>query len=150
MNTITRWAPFHVSTLQDQVNRLFENTVQGRGDGAALTAWTPSVDIYETENELVIKADMPDINEKDLDIRVENNTLTIRGERKFEQTVKEDNYLRIERNYGSFSRSFGLPNTVNTEAIKADCKNGVLTVELPKSAEFKPKQIKVNAATSKN
>jgi HSP20 family protein len=98
----------------------------------------------------VIKADMPDIHEKDLDIRVENNTLTIRGERKFEQTVKEDNYLRIERNYGSFSRSFGLPNTVNTEDIKADYKNGVLTVELPKSAESKPKQIKVNVANSKN
>jgi HSP20 family protein len=79
MNTITRWAPFHLSMLQDQVNRLFETSVQGRGDGAALTAWTPSVDIYETENELVIKADMPDINEKDLDIRVENNALTIRG-----------------------------------------------------------------------
>ena len=76
--------------------------------------------------------------------------MTIRGERKFEQTVKEDNYLRIERNYGSFSRSFGFPNTVNTEAIKAEYKNGVLTVELPKSAESKRKQIKVNAATSKN
>jgi HSP20 family protein len=149
MNTITRWTPFHLSTLQDQVNRLFESTVQGRGDSAALTAWTPSVDIYETENELVIKADMPEINEKDLDIRVENN-LTIRGERKFEQTVKEDNYLRIERNYGSFSRSFGLPNTVNTEAIKAEYKNGVLTVELPKSAESKPKQIEVNVANGKN
>jgi len=150
MNRITRWTPFHLSTLQDQVNRLLEISVQGRGDGASLTAWMPSVDIYETENELVIKADMPDINEKDLDIRVENNTLTIRGERKFEQTVKEDNYLRIERNYGSFSRSFGFPNTVNTEAIKAEYKNGVLTVELPKSAESKRKQIKVNAATSKN
>ena len=150
MNTITRWAPFHLSMLQDQVNRLFETSAQGRADGAALTAWTPSVDIYETENELVIKADMPDINEKDLDIRVENNALTIRGERKFEQTVKEDNYLRIERNYGSFSRTFGLPNTVNTEAIKADYKNGVLTVELPKSAESKPKQIKVNVANGKS
>jgi len=93
---------------------------------------------------------VPDINEKDLDIRVENSTLTIRGDRKFEQTVKEDNYLRIERNYGSFSRSFGLPNTVNTEAIKADYKNGVLTVELPKSAESKPKQIKVNVANGKS
>jgi HSP20 family protein len=150
MNTITRWTPFHLSTLQNEVNRLFERTVPTRGDNSALTAWTPSVDVYETENELVIKADLPDLNEKDLDIRVENNTLTIRGERKFEQTVKEDNYLRIERNYGSFSRSFGLPNTVNTEAIKAEYKNGVLTVELPKSAESKPKQIKVNVTNGKN
>jgi len=150
MNTITRWTPFHLSTLQNEVNRLFERTVPTRGDNSALTAWTPSVDVYETENELVIKADLPDLNEKDLDIRVENNTLTIRGERKFEQTVKEDNYLRIERNYGSFSRSFGLPSTVNTEAIKAEYKNGVLTVELPKSAESKPKQIKVNVTNGKN
>ena len=150
MNTISRWTPFHLSTLQNEVNRLFEGSLPARGDNSALTAWTPSVDIYETENELVIKADLPDMNEKELDIRVENNTLTIRGERKFEQTVKEDNYLRIERNYGSFSRSFGLPNTVNTEAIKADYKNGVLSVELPKSAESKPKQIKVNVTNGKN
>jgi HSP20 family protein len=150
MNTISRWTPFHLSTLQNEVNRLFEGSLPARGDNSALTAWTPFVDIYETENELVIKADLPDLNEKELDIRVENNTLTIRGERKFEQTVKEDNYLRIERNYGSFSRSFGLPNTVNTEAIKADYKNGVLSVELPKSAESKPKQIKVNVTNGKN
>jgi HSP20 family protein len=150
MNTISRWTPFHLSTLQNEVNRLFEGSLPARGDNSALTAWTPFVDIYETENELVIKADLPDMNEKELDIRVENNTLTIRGERKFEQTVKEDNYLRIERNYGSFSRSFGLPNTVNTEAIKADYKNGVLSVELPKSAESKPKQIKVNVTNGKN
>jgi HSP20 family protein len=150
MNTISRWTPFHLSTLQNEVNRLFEGSLPARGDNSALTAWTPFVDVYETENELVIKADLPDMNEKELDIRVENNTLTIRGERKFEQTVKEDNYLRIERNYGSFSRSFGLPNTVNTEAIKADYKNGVLSVELPKSAESKPKQIKVNVTNGKN
>ena len=117
--------------MQDQVNRLFEKSFSGpAGDNSALTTWAPAVDIYETENELVIKADLPDINEKDLDIRVENNMLTIRGERKFEQKVKEENYLRIERTYGSFSRSFSLPNTVNTEAIKAEYKNGVLTVEL--------------------
>jgi HSP20 family protein len=107
--SITRWDPFrNISTLQEQVNRLFENSVQGgRGDDSALTTWAPAVDIHETENELVLKADLPDMNEKDLDIRVENNMLTIRGERKFEQKVKEENYLRIERTYGSFSRSFG-------------------------------------------
>lgn len=151
MSSITRWDPFqNFVTLQDQVNRLFETSRPGRTDNSALTAWAPAVDIYETENELVIKADLPDMNEKDLDIRVENNMLTIRGERKFEQKVKEDNYLRIERTYGSFSRSFSLPNTVSTEGIKAEYKNGVLTVEMLKRAESKPKQVKVNVTANGN
>lgn len=149
MNSITRWDPFHnLSSLQEQVNRLFDSNFPARGDNSALTTWAPAVDIHETENELVLKADIPGISEKELDIRVENNMLTIRGERKFEQEVKEDNYLRVERTYGSFSRSFSLPNTVNTEAIKAEYKNGVLTVELPKRAESKPKQVKVNVTTN--
>jgi len=147
--SITRWDPFrNLSTLQDQVNRLFETNFPARSDNSALTTWAPAVDIYETENELVIKADLPEMNEKDLDVRVENNMLTLRGERKFEEKVKEDNYLRIERTYGSFSRSFSLPNTVNTEAIKAEYKNGVLRVELPKRAESKPKQVKVNVTSN--
>src|SRR3984893_3816101 len=144
--SITRWDAFrNMATLHDQVNRLFEGSLQGsRSDSSALTTWAPAVDIYENENALVLKADLPDLNEKDLDIQVENNMLTVKGERKFEQKVKEENYLRIERTYGAFSRSFSLPNTVNTEAIKADYKNGVLTVQLPKRAESKPKQVKVN------
>ena len=151
MNSITRRDRFrHISSLQEQVNRLFESGLQGRSDNSALTTWAPAVDIYETENELVLKADLPAISEKDLDIRVENNMLTIRGERKFESEVREDNYLRIEHTYGSFSRSFGLPNTVNTEAIKAEYKNGVLTVEMPKRAESKPKQVKINVSTNGN
>jgi HSP20 family protein len=151
MNSILRRDAFrNLSTWQEQVNRLLENTLPARSDNAALTTWAPAVDIYETENELVLKADLPDINEKDLDVRVENNMLTIHGERKFEQEVKEDNYLRMERTYGSFSRSFSLPNTVNTEAIKAEYKNGVLTVELPKRAESKPKQVKINVSNGKN
>jgi HSP20 family protein len=151
MNSITRWEPFrNLSTLQDQVNRLFETGSPARTDNSALTTWAPTVDIYETENELVIKADLPEISEKELDVRVENNMLTIRGERKFEEKVKEDNYLRIERTYGSFSRSFSLPNTVNSEAIKAEYKNGVLTVEMPKRAESKPKQVKVNVTNGRN
>ena len=89
------------------------------------------MDIYETPNEFVVKADLPDVNEKDIDIRVENNLLTIRGERKFEKAVSEENYLRVERTYGTFSRSFSLPNTVNPEAIRAEYKNGVLTVTFP-------------------
>ncbi len=150
MNSMSRWDPFrNIVTLQDQVNRLFENSFQNnrnRDDNSALTSWAPPVDIYETENELVVKADLPDINEKELDIRVENNMLTIRGERKFDQKVKEDNYLRIERTYGSFNRSFGLPNSVNAEGIKAEYRNGVLTVVMPKRAESKPKQIQVSVA----
>jgi HSP20 family protein len=149
MSTLIRWDPFrNVNTLQEQFNRLFESNFSNRGsENTAITTWAPAVDIYETENELVVKADLPDIDEKDLDVRVENNMLTIRGERKFEQSVKEDNYLRVERSYGSFSRSFSLPNTVNTEAVKAEYKNGVLTVGLPKRAEAKPKQVKVNVTT---
>lgn len=151
MHAISQWNRFRsLSRFQDQFNRLFEPTHEGQADNSALTSRAPAVDIYENENELVIKADLPDINEKDLDVRVENNTLTVRGERKFEQEVKEENYLRVERAYGSFSRSFSLPSSVNTEAIKAEYKNGVLTVELPKRAESKPKQVKINVTGNHN
>jgi HSP20 family protein len=145
--SVIRWDPFrNLTNLQEQVNRLFESNFRGRSDESALTTWAPSVDIYETENELVLKADLPEVSEKDIDIHVENNMLTVRGERKFEQKVKEENYLRIERSYGSFSRSFSLPNTVNTETIKAEYKNGVLTVVMPKRAESKPKQVKITTS----
>ncbi len=148
MRTITRWEPFRgVSTLQDQFNRLFNDVFDRKGEESSLTAWAPAVDIYETEHELVVKADLPEVDPKDLDIRVENNILTIRGERKFEKKVNEDNYLRVERAYGSFARSFTLANTVNSDAIKADYQNGVLTLTIPKREEAKPKQIKVNVNT---
>ncbi len=151
MSTITRWDPFRgLSALQEQMNRLFDDTVfRGRTDQGAITTWAPPVDIYETEQELVVKADLPDLNEKDLDIRVENNMLTVRGERKFENNISEDNYLRVERAYGAFTRSFSLPNTVNTDAIQAEYRNGVLTVRMPKREESKPKQIKVSVAAEK-
>jgi HSP20 family protein len=126
------------------MNRLFGNVLEHSGEESNLTSWAPAVDIYETAHELVVKADLPEVDPKELDIRVENNLLTIRGERKFEKQVKEDNYLRVERAYGSFSRSFSLANTVNAEAIKADYQNGVLTLTIPKREEAKPKQIKVN------
>jgi HSP20 family protein len=148
MKTLTRWEPFGgATTLQDQVNRLFHDVFERQGGESSLTAWAPAVDIYESEHELVVKADLPDIDPKDLDIRVENNILTIRGERKFEKKVNEDNYLRVERAYGSFARSFTLANTVNSDAIKAEYQNGVLTLTIPKKEEAKPKQIKVNVAT---
>jgi HSP20 family protein len=146
--TLNRWEPFRgAATLQEQVNRLFGNALEHSGEESNLTSWAPAVDIYETEHELVVKADLPEVDPKELDIRVENNLLTIRGERKFEKKVNEENYLRVERAYGSFSRSFSLANTVNAEAIKADYQNGVLTLTIPKREEAKPKQIKVNVGT---
>jgi HSP20 family protein len=150
MTTIARLEPFRgLSTLQDQFNRLFNESFRTRSEESAVTAWAPAVDIYETPNELVVKADLPDVDEKDIDVRVENNLLTIHGERKFENSVSEENFLRVERTYGAFSRSFSLPNTVNSEAIGAEYKNGVLTVTLPKREESKPRQVKVtvNAAS---
>jgi HSP20 family protein len=148
MSSITRWEPFRgLNTLHEQVNRLFEDSfTRSRSGQAELASWAPAVDIFETENELVVKADLPGVQEKDIDIRVENNTLTIRGERKFTNEVQEDNYLRVERAYGTFTRSFSLPNTVNTEAIKAEYKNGVLSVSMPKREESKPKQIKISVS----
>ena len=148
MRTLSRFEPFRgVTTLQDQINRLFGDAFERQGEESSLTSWAPAVDIFETEHELVVKADLPDNDPKDLDIRVENNILTIRGERKFESQVSQDKYLRVERAYGSFSRSFSLANTVNSEAIKADYQNGVLTLTIPKREEAKPKQIKVNVGT---
>ena len=105
--------------------------------------WAPAVDIYETENELVLKADLPDVDLKDIDVRVENQTLTISGERTFEKKDTTKGYHRIERNYGSFVRSFSVPNTFDTENIAAEFKNGVLSVTLPKKEAAKPRQVKV-------
>jgi HSP20 family protein len=136
-----------LNTLNEQFNRLLGDSFAPSSE-TAMANWSPAVDIYETEGELVVKADLPDVNEKDIDIRIENNTLTITGERKFEQKVDKDNYLRVERAYGTFSRSFSLPNTVNTEAIQADYHNGLLTVHMPKREESKPKQIKVGVSTN--
>jgi HSP20 family protein len=149
MNTLARWDQSRGLTLQDQVNRLFEDSfTRDRSGRADLATWAPAVDIYETENELVVKADLPDLQDKDIDVRVENNTLTIRGERKFEKDVNEDNYLRIERSYGSFTRSFSLPNTVNSENIRAEYRNGVLTLHMAKREESKPKQIKISVSAN--
>ena len=145
MRTLSHFEPFRgASTLQEQINRVFNNVLERGAEESNLTSWAPAVDIFETEHELVVKADLPDVEAKDLDIRVENNILSIRGERKFEKKVSEDKYLRVERAYGSFSRSFSLANTVNSEAIKADYSNGVLTLTIPKREEAKPKQIKIN------
>jgi len=144
MSTLNRWEGHHgASTLQDHFGRVFNELFERTGQESNLTTWAPAVDIFENEHELVVKADLPDVDPKALDIRVENNLLTIRGDRKFEKKSNEGNYLRVERAYGSFARSFSLANTVNSEAIKADYQNGVLTLSLPKREETKPKQIKV-------
>jgi HSP20 family protein len=151
MNTITRWDQTRgLTSLQDQVNRLFEDSfTRDRSGHADLATWAPPVDIYETENELVVNADLPDLQEKDIDVRVENNMLTIRGERKFDD-ANEDNYLRVERNYGSFMRSFTLPNTVSSENIRAEYRNGVLSLHMAKLEESKPKQVKISVSANGN
>jgi HSP20 family protein len=149
MRTMNRWEqPLRgATTLQEQINRILGDMAGRTSEESNLTPWAPAVDIYETEHELVVKADLPEVNPQDLDIRVENNILTIRGERKFDNKVDEENYLRVERAYGSFSRSFSLANSVKSDAIKADYQNGVLTLSIPKREEAKPKQIKVNVGT---
>ena len=149
MRIMNRWEqPFRgATTLQEQINRAFGDGVGNTAEESNLTPWAPAADIFETEHELVVKADLPEVNPQDLDIRVENNILTIRGERKFENKVNEENYLRVERAYGSFSRSFSLANSVKSDAIKADYQDGVLTLSIPKREEAKPKLIKVNVGT---
>jgi HSP20 family protein len=143
---ITRWDPFReVVALQNRMNSLFRD-FSGNGDNDVLTtaSFVPAVDIYEDEHKVALKVEVPGIRQEDLDIRVENSTLTVRGERKLEKEEKEENFHRIERRYGNFYRAFTLPNTVDTEHIEASCENGVLQLTLNKKAEAKPKQIKVN------
>jgi HSP20 family protein len=149
MSTLNRWEGHRgASQPQDHFGRFFNELFERAGQDSNLTSWAPAVDIFENEHSLVVKADLPDVDPKDLDIRVENNILTIRGERKFEKKSTAGNYLRVERSYGSFARSFSLANTVNSEAIKADYQNGVLTLSVPKREEAKPKQIKVTVGGS--
>jgi HSP20 family protein len=141
---ITRWDPFRdVIALQNRVNSLFRE--MNDGDSPLTTAsFVPAVDVYEDAKKVVLKLEVPGIDEKDLDIRVENNTLTVKGERKLEKEEKEENFHRIERRYGSFYRAFTLPSTVDTENVQASYNAGVLKLELNKKAEAQPKQIKVN------
>jgi HSP20 family protein len=134
-------------TLQDRMNRLFDQGFPKpklEDEGLFGGAWAPAVDIYETDQAIVLKADLPDLNANDVDIRVEDNKLYLKGERKMEKETKEENYHRVERAYGAFSRSFVLPQTVSSEKIEADYNNGVLKITMPKREESKPKQIRVN------
>jgi HSP20 family protein len=147
---ITRWDPFRdVLTLQNRLNSLFQDyRGQNEGDLVSTAAFVPPVDIYEDEHKIVLKLEVPGLKQEDLDLQLENNTLTVRGERKFEKEEKEENFHRIERRYGSFFRSFTVPTTVNPEGVKASYDAGVLHVELEKKAEAKPKQIKVQIGTA--
>lgn len=147
--TMTRFDPFRdLSALQDRVQRLFEHSLSRLRQGAGSEAfegssWLPAVDILETDNEIVLKADLPGVNPDDVDISVQDGTLTLKGERRFESGVKEDHYRRVERLYGSFVRSFALPPTVDADQLQAEYRNGVLELTLPKRPKAKPKQIKV-------
>jgi HSP20 family protein len=152
MTVLTRWEPFReVATLQDRMNRLFRETYNQSSQDESLTSSTfaPAVDVYEDEHTVTLKVEVPGIDEKDIDIRLENNTLTIHGERKIEKEEKEENYRRVERQYGAFTRTFTLPPTVDAERVSATYDKGVLKVSLPKKAEAKPKQIKVSIGTEK-
>ena len=146
--TITRLDPFReFATLQDRMNRLFGNVYLRDEDVTNRSEWIPAVDIFENDNhDLVVKADLPDMTREDIEVTVENNTLTLRGAKKFPGEVKEEQFRRIERSYGTFSRSFTLPNTVDASKVSAEYRNGVLTVKLPFREEAKPRTINVEVA----
>ena len=146
--TIVRWNPLHdVATNQERLSRILDGFYARPQEDFARSAWVPAVDIYSNgDHELVLKAELPDMREQDIDLTVEDNTLTLRGERKFDAEVTEDQFHRIERSYGSFARTFALPPTVDAGKVSAQYKAGVLTVRLPLREEAKPKQIKVEVA----
>ena len=144
---IVRWEPFRdLVTAQRDFDRLFREAFAPRlGDAELSTrSWAPAVDIYETEDAIILKAELPGIDSKDAEVRVEDNTLYLKGERKFEKEVNEQNYHRVERSYGSFARSFSLPNSINADKVKAEYKDGMLTLTMPKREEAKPKTIKID------
>jgi HSP20 family protein len=146
--SIVRYDPFRdLRTLQEEVNRLFTGSMP-RGfddEGIARGAWSPSVDIYENKDQIVLEAELPGMKREDFDLSIENNVITLRGQRQFEKKDESDNYHRVERAYGSFTRSFTLPNTVTAEGANAEYKNGVLRVTLPKREETKARRIEVTA-----
>ena len=134
------------STLQDRVNRIFRESYSPEGSDEALTTanFAPPVDVYEDEHSITLKLEVPGVDEKAIDVSIENNTLTVRGERTLEKEEKAENFQRVERQYGSFTRSFTVPNSVDPEQVTAHYDKGVLKISLAKKAEAKPKQIKVN------
>ncbi len=146
---IVRFTPLgEMAHLQERMNRLFDDMVPagGKREDFLTGAWVPKVDIYETEGEVVLKADLPEISGKDVSIKVEDNVLTLSGERKMNKEVKEENYHRVERAYGTFMRSFTLPTNIAQDKIKASFKDGVLQISMPKREETKPRQVKIDVA----
>ncbi len=145
---VNRWDPFRdLNSLQERMNRLFEDANRGwRADEpSATTSWSPAVDIYETESEIIVQAEVPGMVRKDIELTLENNVLTLKGERRFEKEGKDENYHRIERSYGSFSRAFSIPVMVDDKRIQADYKEGVLAIILPKKEKARAKQINITS-----
>src|SRR5438045_9050194 len=149
MTIVTLWSTCcEFSTLQDRMNRLCRDSYgDAREEALTTSTFAPPVDVYEDEHNITLKLEVPGIDEKDIDVRIENNTLTVHGERKFEKEEKEENFRRVERQYGSFTRQFTLPNTVDADKVQATYDKGVAKVQLAKRAEAKPKQIKVNVGS---
>jgi HSP20 family protein len=148
--SMTRFDPFRdLAVLQERMNRLFNDSLQSRSQDDAMMnrgSWTPAVDIFETDGAMVLKAELPDVRREDIDVNVENSTLTLRGERRFDEQVKQEQFHRIERSYGVFVRQFSLPSTVDPSKIAAEYKHGVLTVTLPLREEAKPRSVKIDVA----
>lgn len=145
MTMITRWEPFReLANLQERVGRALQTENRNHEELLSSGAFLPPVDIYEDDHHVTLKLEVPGVKQDDIDIRVENNNLTIRGERKLEKDEKEENFRRVERSYGSFFRSFTLPSTVTTENVEAECEHGILTIQFAKRPEAKPRQIKVS------
>jgi HSP20 family protein len=142
---IVKYNPFReLRTMQDQMNRMLDMAWNREfGEELKEGVWQPPVDIYEDEHSVIIKAELPDVDQKDIEVRIENNTLTLKGERKHSSDIKKENYYRVERYFGQFQRSFSLPQSINQEKVQATCDKGILTITLPKREEVKPKQISV-------
>ncbi|HEU4401285.1 MAG TPA: Hsp20/alpha crystallin family protein [Candidatus Polarisedimenticolia bacterium] len=144
LTSLTRWEPFRdLFTMQDRMNRIFNDTLTRLPAGESFGAWAPPVDISEEGDNIVLRAEVPGVNKDDLDIKVENGTLTLRGEKKLEKEANAENAYRVERYYGAFSRSFVLPTAIDPDRIKATYRDGVLEVIVPKAEEAKPKKIRV-------
>jgi HSP20 family protein len=144
---LIRWDPLReLSIMQDRMNRMFEDAGRGwRGDEpSSTTTWSPAVDIYETDTDITVNAELPGVDRKDIGLNLEKNVLTLKGERRFEKETKQENYHRVERAYGGFSRSFSIPAIVDEEKIRAEYKDGILKISLPKKEQVKPKQIQIS------
>jgi HSP20 family protein len=145
MPAVVRWDPYRdITALRDEMNRLFTRSL---GDTAGGSAWTPAMDIFDTQDAVVLKAELPGLTPEDIDIEIDDNVLTVKGERRFEDTVEDGRYYRLERAYGTFSRTVTLPQGVKSEEVSADFDNGVLHVRVPKADEVKPRKIAVGAGT---